>query len=195
MHVELHTGLADHPMLISGIGMGSTRQEVRIGTSLTLPTLAPDELFAYLCVHGASSAWFRLKWAADLAALLAGNDPAENGRLYRRSQKLRAGRAADIALLLIHHLFDTALEPELVQKLQAKRANRWLMVAAERSLAGRAVATELSELRLGTAWMHAFQLGLMPGTRFKALALGRDLSPRRRALLKTALGRRSERAR
>ena len=42
-----------------------------------MPTLADEPLYAYLCVHGASSAWFRLKWIADLNALLAGRTAEE----------------------------------------------------------------------------------------------------------------------
>ena len=57
--VELHTRLADNPALIPRIGMDSPCQLVAIGAHGALPTLTPDDLFAYLSVHGASSAWFR----------------------------------------------------------------------------------------------------------------------------------------
>ena len=85
LNVELHRRLADSLELIPGIGVGSPRQEVEVAPGVVLPTLAPDELFAYLCVHGASSAWFRLKWVTDLAALLCDCTAAEIARLYERS--------------------------------------------------------------------------------------------------------------
>jgi hypothetical protein len=166
-HVELHTGLADHPMLLPGVGIESPRQEVTITPGVTLPTLARDELFAYLTVHGASSAWFRLKWLADLAALLAGAEPTEISRLYRRSQELGAGRAPAVALLLAASLFGTALDESLRREIGSRKINRWLVEAAWRSMAGRSVATELGEVRGGTLWIHLMQFGLHKGARYK----------------------------
>lgn len=46
------------------------RQSVRI-LDQTLPVLAADDLLMYLCSHGARHCWFRLKWLADIAALVA----------------------------------------------------------------------------------------------------------------------------
>src|SRR5205085_5632515 len=70
LHVELHTRLTEIPRLIPSIGINSPTRQVEIMPGTSLPTLTEDELFAYLCVHGASSLWFRLKWITDLAALL-----------------------------------------------------------------------------------------------------------------------------
>jgi hypothetical protein len=165
--VELHTGLSDSPALLPEVGMDSPAQTVEVAKGRFLPTLGPDELFAYLCVHGASSAWFRLKWIADVAALLAAAPPAEIERLYRRSQQLGAGRAPAQALLLCQRLFGTPLPPALAEELGADRTSRWLLAVALRMLAGRALATELHHIRFGTFSIHLMQLGLMPGLRFK----------------------------
>lgn len=59
--------------------MESARQLVEVACGIELPTLARDEPSAHLCVHGASSAWFRLKWITDLAALIDGRPPAKSG--------------------------------------------------------------------------------------------------------------------
>jgi hypothetical protein len=173
--VELHTRLSDNERLLPNVGTGSPSREVEVAKGRFLSTLAADELFAYLAVHGASSAWFRLKWLADLAALLAPLAPAEIERLYRRSLELGAGRAPAQALLLCRRLFGTALPPALAAELEADRANRWLVAIALRKLAGRSVATELNDLRLGTASIHLMQLGLLPGLKFKLGELGRQL--------------------
>ena len=174
VHVELHTALSDNPRLLKPIGLGSARVEVEVGNGVSLPTLARDELFAYLCVHGASSAWFRLKWIADVAALLGEAPPEEVERLYRRSQELGAGRAAAQALLLRERLFETPLSPGLAAELRADRVNRWLLKIALRKLAGRGVHTELDDMRLGTASIHLMQLGLLPGLKFKLSELWRQ---------------------
>ena len=83
-HIELHTRLADNPAMIPSIDVFSPRQIVTLQGSLPVPTLADDELFAYLCVHGASSAWFRLKWITDLAAMLHGRSTDDIHRLFDR---------------------------------------------------------------------------------------------------------------
>ena len=175
LYVELHTRLSDNPMLLPNVGLDSDLQHVEVSKGLSLPTLGNDELFAYLCVHGASSAWFRLKWIADVGALIGRCDPAEITRLYRRSQELGAGRSAAQALLLCRRLFETQLPPELASELTASRMNRWLTAIALRKLSGRAFATELEDIPLGTATMHLMQLGLLPGFRFKFAEIGRQL--------------------
>jgi hypothetical protein len=173
--VELHTRLSDNPALLPEVGIDSPVQRAEVAKGRFLPTLAPDELFAYLAVHGASSAWFRLKWIADVAASLAAAPPAEIERLYRRSQQLGAGRAPAQALLLCQRLFGTPIPPALAEELGADRTNRWLLAVALRMLAGRTLATELHHTRFGTLPIHLMQLGLLPGPRFKLGEAGRQL--------------------
>ncbi|HYD38273.1 MAG TPA: nucleotidyltransferase family protein, partial [Allosphingosinicella sp.] len=173
--VELHTRLADNPALLPEVGCDSPVRRVEVAKGRFLPTLGGDELFAYLSVHGASSAWFRLKWIADVAALLSSLPPAAIERLYRRSQQLGAGRAAGQALLLCERLFATPLPPALAAELAADRTNRWLLAVALRKLAGRTLATELHDTRFGTVSIHLMQLALLPGLGFKLGELGRQL--------------------
>ncbi|MFL6844987.1 MAG: nucleotidyltransferase family protein [Allosphingosinicella sp.] len=175
IHVELHTRLSDNPLLLPGVGSDSPVERVEVSRGMSLATLRRDELFAYLCVHGASSAWFRLKWIADVNALIAPSDPAEIDRLYRRSQQLGAGRSAAQALLLCAALFDLRLPPALAAELRSDRWNRWLLAIALRKLAGRSVVTELHDARLGTATIHLMQFALLPGLRFKLAELGLQL--------------------
>jgi hypothetical protein len=174
-YVELHTRLADNPALISQIDCRSPRQDVAVLRHL-LPTLRLEELFAYLCVHGASSSWFRLKWIADLSALVSHCSEGEIDRLYRLSQRLGAGRAAAQALLLADHLFKTKVSTKLTDELRSDRINRWLFAGALRKLAGRTVATELNRVRFGTASIHLMQLGLLPGWRYKLSEVKRQIA-------------------
>jgi hypothetical protein len=162
-HVELHSRLTDSPRLIPTIGMNSPRQLVPILPGLALPTLATEELFAYLCVHGATSAWFRLKWVADFAGLLCGQDEVDIDSLFRRSQELGAARAAAQALLVTDALFGLPLSTRLRAELERSNANRTLAAAALRQLAAVRSATER---RLGTMSIHLTQLLLKPGLSF-----------------------------
>ena len=173
-HLDLHSRLSDHRGLIPAIGMASPRQTVTVAPGIDLPTLAADELFAYLCVHGASSAWFRLKWIADLAALLHGADEHAVDRLFARSQAMGAGRAAGQALLFADGLFAIQLSPALRATLRGDRTVRWLAEIAFAQLAGRRDLLEPTERRLGTVSIHGSQLLLRPGWRPLLSELGRQ---------------------
>ncbi|MEO7178845.1 MAG: nucleotidyltransferase family protein [Allosphingosinicella sp.] len=173
--VELHSRLSDNPILLPGMGSDSPVQQVEVSRGRFLATLRTDELFAYLCVHGASSAWFRLKWIADVGALLGACPPREIERLYRRSQEMGAGRSAAQALLLCERLFATPLPPALAAELRSDRMNRWLVAVALRKLAGRTLTAELDEKLLGAGTIHLMQFALLPGLRFKYAELRRQL--------------------
>ena len=168
LQLELHSRLADSPDLIPGIGVNSPRQLVTVAPGIVLPTLAGDELFAYLCVHGASSAWFRLKWITDLAALLHNCPTEEIERLYNRSQQLGAGRAAAQALLLANRVYGTPAVPGLDRKL----VHRWLAKSAWQQMLRE---DEPTAVRFGTATIHYTQLFLLPGILFHLRELWRQL--------------------
>jgi hypothetical protein len=153
LQVDLHTRVADNPRLIADIDVHSPRQSVEVASGLTLPTLGPDELFAYLAVHGAASVWYRLKWASDFAALLSVKNGEEIHRLYTRSQALGAGRAAAQALLLADWLFATlAGNAALRGDLLRDRANRLLLKRALAMISRE--PSEPTERALGTLPMH-----------------------------------------
>ncbi len=167
--------LADNRRLIPAIGIDAPRREVEIAAGIALPTLAADELFAYLCVHGASSLWFRLKWISDLAGLIDGLSAAALEQLYARSQELGAGRAAGQALLLADRLFGTLGDSPLRNRLTADAAVRRLAAAAFRQVAGRAEPREPTAIPLGTWRIHWTQLLLLPDARFALGEVARQL--------------------
>ncbi|HEU0044531.1 nucleotidyltransferase family protein [Sphingomonas sp.] len=185
--VELHTALTNNALLLPSVGTTSPRRSVEVSPGMFLPTLGRDELFAYLCVHGASSAWFRLKWIADLAGLIGDQPVEEIDRLYQRAGELGAGRAAAQALLLAAALFDLEISAELGRELRSDPMNRLLVAIALRKLAGRTGERELDRVILGTALIHVAQLGLLPGWRYKQSELRRLLvSPLSRAAAKVS---------
>lgn len=173
LQLDLHTRTADNRHLIPTIEAKSSRQWVDVGGGSRLPTLAEDELLTYLAVHGASSAWFRLKWICDFAALLHGRSEDEVDRLYRRSQELGAGRAAGQALLLADTLFGSLMNASsLRDELQSDRATRRLHRAALRLLTGE--LSEPTDERWGTLTIHWTQFLLLPGIRYKISELKRQ---------------------
>ncbi|MEA3015607.1 MAG: hypothetical protein QOI38_329 [Sphingomonadales bacterium] len=188
--VELHQRLTENPMLLPGVDARSPAQRVEIAPGVSLPTLRREQLFAYLCAHGAFTAWSRLKWLADLAALVAGEEEAGIERLYRHAAALAPGRAAAQALLLAHRLFGTRLGPALEAELRADRVTLYLERTALVTMAGGG-ARELGHRPFGAARLNLSVLMLQPGWRYKAAEIGRKLPSVPRALRAAMTGRRA----
>jgi hypothetical protein len=166
LQVDLHTRASDNPRLIPAINVHAPRQMVDIGNGVHLPTFARGELFAYLAVHGASSAWFRLKWIADLAGFLQGLSGDEVEHLYRRSQALGAGRAAGQALLLADDLFGTLAPVSGLRQLLIKHpAIRRLYLTALDLLIRE--PREPTDTALGSLPIRWAQFLLLPGPSYK----------------------------
>lgn len=173
--VEVHHGLMDNPHLLEGVSIHSPSQDVDIGGNARLPTLGKDELFAYLCVHGASHAWSRLKWLADVAALLKDEDAAELARLHDRAVELGAGRCAGTALLLCSLLFGSQLPSELDTRLRCDGPTLCLVRTSVRMMTTGDGAEELEQLVLGTVPLHLSLFLLKPGLRYKLAELRQKL--------------------
>ena len=103
-------------------------------------TLDDTNLFSYLCVHGASHFWFRLKWLADLNALLAGAGDAQLEDYYRHAQAHGAGVCAAQAVLLCQIIFARPLPHPLAQELQRDWRVRRLVSFALRNMIDRDAA-------------------------------------------------------
>jgi hypothetical protein len=170
--VDLHTALADTPALIPAIGMTSPRQTVPVTSQWSFSTLAQDELLAYLCVHGAWSSWYRIKWITDIAALVYRGGDGAAERMYERARSLGAGRAPAQALLLADKLFRIHLSPELRAELESNRLNAMLASASLRELQQ---DRSPAERRLGTLPLHLIRPFLVSGWRSKFSEIKRQL--------------------
>jgi hypothetical protein len=164
--VELHWGLADGPVLLPHMSVASPSQWVSVTDTLRLRTLAWEESFAYLCVHGGMHGWSRLKWLADLAALAARESPDGVEHLYRRSRALGAGLCPVQALLLCERLLGLEIRPPFLDELRRVRGASWLVRIAletmagggERELETRPLASTrvlMAQFALGGSWAHA----------------------------------------
>jgi hypothetical protein len=174
LHVELHTRLADNPRLIPRIGLCSPRRHVDILPRISLPTLADDELVAYLCVHGASSLWFRAKWITDLAAILHRLGARKIEHLYKRSLELGAGRASALAFLHADDLYGTLAGTGLRERLEQDPVSRRLAHWALRQVGGTGEPREPTRSPFGTFRIHLSQFFLVRGLRFKIGELRRQ---------------------
>jgi hypothetical protein len=172
LQIDLHTRTADTRWLIPSIDVHSPAQLVDVGSGIRLPTLADEQLFTYLAVHGAWSAWYRLKWIADFAAFVERCGPDSVARLHQRSSELGGGRSAGQALLLADRLFGTlGRVPALRQTLERDGPTRALADAALRMLA--AERGEPTERRFGTLPIHLLEFRLVPGGRYRLSEIAR----------------------
>ena len=171
--IDLHARLADNPGLLSRIDARGATQAVEVSTGIVLQTLPREELFAYLCVHGTSSAWFRLKWAADLAAFISTCSPDDMRRLYQVSSALGAGRCPDVALLILEELFGPLIPSDLLASAGKDPLSRLL---ARLSLREQAQVREPLERPLGTVLIHFGQLFIGRGLAFPVREFGRQFS-------------------
>lgn len=107
--VDLHWALVDNPalldepMLLADAGLCECAGEAVavVHKAFTGPTL-----FAYLCVHGTSSGWYRLSWLSDLHALLAGRGPEEIDDWLSYAEGLGAGGCAAVAFAVRGTVFE-----------------------------------------------------------------------------------------
>jgi len=141
--VELHWRLADNRYLIPHVSAASPTQEVALA-GVKVRTLHDEALFAYLCTHGASHGWERLKWLADAGAFLAGRSAEEVAHLHRAATALGAGRTSGVALLLLHRLLGQQLTPALLADLTRSRITTRLADTAMQCLAHGGGHTEIT---------------------------------------------------
>lgn len=161
--LELQWRLTENPALLPGIGARSATQTVHLPDGRAVRTLAEDDLFAYLCVHGALHSWSRLKWLADLNALIASRDAAAVARLYRYADSKGAGLCAAQALMLCAAIFGRPLPPDLEAAWRDSRRVRSLVRMASQALAapddGRAslaavARNVMAPFLLGRGWRY-----------------------------------------
>ena len=115
--VELRWRAAENMLLFKGVDLFAHTLEVPLSGG-SLRTFDDENQFAYLCVHGARHGWYRLKWLADLNALLASKDDATIERLFAHAQSIGSGLCAGLALLLCNELLALKLPQALHSRLQ-----------------------------------------------------------------------------
>ena len=159
MLLDLHSRLGDNRRLMPTATATVTPLMVEVASGIRLPTLPERLLLPYLAVHGASSAWFRLKWLADFAALTVRIEPRELDEIAVQAPRLGAGRTFAAALILSNRLLGTRLPGEL----EADGGTLRLVTLALRALGD---PDEPTQKRFGTLPIHRSQLLMVPGSHY-----------------------------
>lgn len=159
VEVELHWGLTDNPLLLKNVDCASPVQIVAPTKDCGIRTLNDRDLFAYLCAHGAIHGWSRLKWLADVGALIARKDDAEIVALYRHAQACGAGLCAGQTLLLCERLLDCRLPAQFAMELHGNRRLERLAVAAMSVMTSAVVEIEGNFSAKARGYLRPFTLG------------------------------------
>jgi Uncharacterised nucleotidyltransferase len=150
LRIELHWRLFLNPHAMAEASIMAASRLVPLAGAAALRTMGDEDLFAYLCMHGALHWWNRLKWLADINALLATAPEDGVERLVRAAEVRGAGRAATQALLLCRRLLGTSLSDRLMAPLAKSTTMRWLEMTALSAMTSGQGEREPREQRLGT---------------------------------------------
>jgi hypothetical protein len=147
---ELHWRLFLNPHAMEESSIMAASRVVPLTDTAGLRTLGEEDLFAYLCMHGALHWWNRLKWLADVNALLASSPEDGIERLVRGAEARSAGRAAAQALLLCRRLLGLPLPARLMTTLGKSATVRWLEATALSAMTAGRGEEDPHDVRLGT---------------------------------------------
>jgi hypothetical protein len=150
LQVELHWRLFLNPYAMAEPSIIASSRVVPLAGGAGLRTLGEEDLFAYLCMHGALHWWNRLKWLADVNALIASMPEDGLERLVRAAEASGAGRAAAQALLLCRKLLQTPLSNSLTATLEKSVTMRWLEATAVKAMTTGQGERDPHEVRFGT---------------------------------------------
>ena len=159
--IELHWRLLSNPYFMDDATVMTLSRIVPLRGTNGLRSLGEDDLFSYLCAHGAQHWWYQLKWLADIGALLGASAQDDAGRLYRAAEARGVGKAAAQAILLCQQILGTAVPDELVATLHKRASVRWLETTALRAVTAGNGELEPRQLLFGTTRgsLSSFLLG------------------------------------
>jgi hypothetical protein len=83
---------------------------------MTVPSLAPEDLVLYLCVHGAKHRWERIEWVASIAEIARRHSELDWQATFERADRYRVARLLRVGL----HLASSLPGVELPEPVRAK---------------------------------------------------------------------------
>ena len=147
--LEMHYRLFDnhhlcHPILLS------EKDDVNLFSQLSIPSLRPDYLIAYLAMHGLLHGWSRLKWLIDFAILTGHLEAPLTGKTVNHIELNRPfERAVCTANQVCEYFFGEGFPTRHTAIAADRKRHSVLARIAINSICG-AGATELEDTRFGT---------------------------------------------
>ena len=118
--VDLHREIAssDYPFRLDPEILWRSLRSVRI-EGREVPTLSPETLLLFLCVHGAKHFWINLQLICDVARLLETSPETDWTKALDRARQLGREHPVLLGLLLAHDLLQAPLAPEVKRRVEA----------------------------------------------------------------------------
>jgi hypothetical protein len=170
MVIDLHWRLYRNQFLPANAGLREVGVDwVELGSEC-MPTLPAPELLLYLCVHGALDGWLRLKWLADIGALLRSMTAEQLAATAKAAGEQQALPALSAAVILCQDMLGDGSSfpmPEGCLDRNDKRVARIvsfgkrLMTSNQyRPVREQVSSTRwfLNEFRLHSSWKYRFDL-------------------------------------
>jgi hypothetical protein len=104
--IDLHWRLFRNLYLPANGGLAELGEEWLSLGSERIATLPVPRLLLYLCVHGALDGWLRLKWLADIAALLRSMTADQLAATVETAARQQALPQLSAAIFLCNEMFD-----------------------------------------------------------------------------------------
>lgn len=123
--IELHWKLRDRQFLNCD-GWNFTTEACRITTvgKISVYHLEDIDNLLYLCAHGFSHGWFRLRWLMDFALQLQAMKPDAGEHLVMKAQEGNVFHLLLPGILLAHRLIGTPLPPSVERFLLSGRRRK-----------------------------------------------------------------------
>lgn len=157
LQVEPHWRLAYNPRLLSRLDTTSPVEHIVLPGYGPVETFVREDHFAYLCTHGTEHGWIRLKWLADVNALLRGLSPAQVEAYFRHAEQLGVAVSAAVTLALCESMFGFVIPDSLHGEVRRNWGLRALERYALRALTDTSDKQRMRNYlphRLLMAWMH-----------------------------------------
>jgi Uncharacterised nucleotidyltransferase len=171
LQIELHWRLFLNPHAMAETSIVAASRVVPVAGTAGLRTLGEEDLFVYLCMHGALHWWNRLKWLADLNALLVSTPEGGVERLVCAAKARGAGLAAAQALLLCQNLLQAPLPASLMTAMNKTTTLHWLEATALRAMTSGQGERDPHEALFGTTRGSLSAFLLSPSWRYRLAEL------------------------
>ena len=130
--IELHWRLShrDLSYSIDEAGLWDRTQPAAL-MGRPIRTLSPEDLFLYLCMHGAKHAWERLEWICCISEFINRASNLDWDQVAARSKRLGGRRIVAMSLLLAARLFHNQRAAAMLERIPADKVAMVLLAKVQ----------------------------------------------------------------
>jgi len=175
IELELHDRLFDNARLMPrSFEQYWADRDTLVVAGTALPLLSATDEFLYLCGHGATCAWFRLKWLQDIARIIATSPPETLEGFAGIARKRGVWPMILSHAILVEDIFDLPAS-DAIAGARSRGVAR-IVNESHRALHAPAPASTSPSPSIAQLWrLLALQLGLRNDWRYRRAVIARAL--------------------